>query len=69
VESCNKDKEGICAKEGEGVSIVERRVERDVQVYPRIIEKRVYQTFEVVSNSTNVFCRNGRWEEVYGTRL
>ena len=47
----------IETKEGEGVSVIKRREERNIQVHIRTIEKRVHQTLEVISNSTSVFCR------------
>ena len=42
VEPCNRYKEGICAEEGEGISIIKRREGGSVQVHIRIVEKRVH---------------------------
>ena len=33
IESCNRYKGRVCAKEGKGVSVVKRRLRRDVQVH------------------------------------
>jgi len=60
VESHNRSERKICAKKGEGVSVVKRK-ERGVWVYQQTIEKRVYQTFKVILNSTGVFCRKEEW--------
>jgi len=59
--SCNKDKGGVCAEKGEDVSIVKRRKRKGVQVHRRTIEKGVYLTLKVTSNSTGVFCRKEGW--------
>ena len=57
----NWDEERVCAEKREDVSIVERRERRDAQVHWRTIEERVYQTFEVTSNNTCVFCKKEEW--------
>jgi len=69
MESCNRDKEKICTEKEEGISTIERREKRGVQVHWRTIEKKVYQTLKVTLNSTSVFCRKERWKEVYGSEL
>ena len=66
---CNRDEKEIYTKEGEGVSIVERRVERYIWVHPRIVEERIYQTLEVILNSTGVFCRKEKWKKTHSTEL
>jgi len=40
-----------------------------MQVYFRIVEKRVYQTLKVASNCTGIFYRKERWEEANSTGL
>ena len=55
--SYNRYKRRVCAEEGKGLSFVKRREERGMQVYRETVEKEVYQTLEVTSNSTSVFCR------------
>ena len=35
-----------------------------MRVHIRTIEEKVYSTFKVISNSTSVFCRKEKWEEV-----
>ena len=42
VGSYNRDEEGIHTKEEKGISIVERRERRDVQVYWKTTEEGVY---------------------------
>ena len=46
----------INMKKEKGISIVERRKKRGTQVHIKTIEKRVYQTLEVASNSTSILC-------------
>ena len=67
--SCNKYKGRICAKEREGVFIFEREEERDIKVHFWTTEERIYQTLEITSNGTNVFCRKEEWKEEDGTEL
>ena len=45
----------IEVKKGEDISAVEREERRDVQVYQRTIEKKVYQTLEIILNNTSIF--------------
>ena len=47
----------IEVKEREDVSAVEGGKRRGVQVHQRTIEKRVYQTLEIILNNTSIFCR------------
>ena len=51
----------IDTKEGEGVSVVEEGERRGARVHSRTIEEGVYQTLEVTSNGTSVFCRKEGW--------
>ena len=66
---CYRYEERICVEEGKGVFIVKRKERRGMQVYKGTVEEGLYQTFEVISNSTGVFCRKERWEKEDGTRL
>jgi len=50
----------VCAKEGEGVSIVEGRKRRSKRIYTRTTEKKIYLTLKVTSNGTGVLCREVR---------
>ena len=61
MKSYNRSKKGICSKEEEEVSVVKERKERGIWVYWRTIEKEVYQTLKITSNSTGVFCRKEGW--------
>ena len=56
VGSYNRGEKGICAKEGKCISVVKKGERRGTWVHRRTIEKRVYQTFKVVSNGTSFFC-------------
>ena len=47
----------IEVKERKDVSAVEGGKRRGVQVHQRTIEKRVYQTLEIILNNTSIFCR------------
>jgi len=42
VRLCNRDKGGVFTEKEEGVSIIKEREGRDVQVYRRTTEKRIY---------------------------
>ena len=53
---CNRSKREICTKERKSISIVKERERRGVWVYWKTIEEGVYQTLEVSSNGTCVFC-------------
>ena len=66
---CNRYKEEICAKEGESVSVVKREERRGERVSQGAIEKRIYPTLKVVSNSISVFCWKKEWKEENGTGL
>ena len=55
--SYNRNKGRVCTKEEEGISIVKGGERGDTWVYWRKIEKRVYQTLKVISNSICIFCR------------
>ena len=59
--SHNRYKEKICAEEGEDVSIVKRKEREGIWVHFKITEERIYQTLEVTSNGTSVFCRQEEW--------
>ena len=42
IELCNRGKERIYAKKGKGISTIKGEEKRDVWVYQRTVEKRVY---------------------------
>ena len=67
--SCNRYEGGICAKEGESISIVKRREGRDMRIHIGTIEERIYLTFKVTSDGAGVFCRKERWEKENGAGL
>jgi len=66
---CNRHEGRICAQEREGVPVVQEREGRSVRVYFQTIEKKVYQTLKVASNSTSVLCGKKGWEEENCCRL
>jgi len=47
---CNGSKREICAKEGESVSVVERRKRGGKEVYLRTAEEGVYPTIKAKSS-------------------
>ena len=61
VESCNRVKEKVYAKEGKGESVIKKRERRAAWVYWRTTEEEIYQTLKITSNCTGVFCRKERW--------
>ena len=61
MESCNRDKERVFAKEEEGVSIVKGRERRGIWVYWRTIEEEIYQALKIPSNGASIFCRKEEW--------
>ena len=50
--SCNRYEGGICAKEGESISIVKRREGKGMRIHIGTIEERIYLTFKVVVATT-----------------
>ena len=53
---CNRGKGGICAEEGESVSIVERRKRGGKGVYSRTVEEGVYLTVKVTTDGIGILC-------------
>jgi len=66
---CNRSKEGVCAEEGESVSIVERRKREGKGIYSGAAEERIYPAVKVIANSTSILCRKEGWKEMDGVRL
>ena len=66
---CNGSKREICAKEGESVSVVERRKRGGKVVYLRTAEEGVYPTIKVTTDSTGILCGKEEWEEEDGSEL
>ena len=66
---CNGSKREICAKEGESVSVVERRKRGGKGVYLRTAEEGVYPTIKVTTDSTVILCGKEEWEEEDGSEL
>ena len=66
---CNGSKREICAKEGESVSVVERRKRGGKGVYLRTAEEGVYPTIKVTTDSTGILCGKEEWEEEDGSEL
>ena len=66
---CNRGKEGICAKKGEGVSIVKERKRGGKRVYSRTTEEEVYLTVKVTPDGTGILCGEKRWKEKNSPRL
>ena len=51
IKPCNWDQERICTKEEEDISIIKEEEIKDAWVHTKTIEKMVYQTLKIVSNS------------------
>ena len=66
---CDRDKRGVCTKEGESIPIVEGRKRGSKGVCLRTVKKRIYPTVQITTDGTGIFCRKKRWEKVDGTRL
>jgi len=66
--SHNRYEGEICAEEEKGIPVVKRRKREGMRIYQETIEKRIYLTLKVASDSASVLCRKERWEEVDGTR-
>ena len=66
---CNGSKREICAKEGESVSVVERRKRGGKGVYLRTAEEGIYPTIKVTTDSTGILCGKEEWEEEDGSEL
>ena len=65
----DRSKEGVCAKEGESVSVIKRRKRGGEGVYSEAAEKGIYLAIKVTTNGTGILCRKERWKEMDGTRL
>ena len=55
------DKERIHAKKGKDISIVKGIKRRGMRICSRTIKKGVYQTLEITTNGTYIFCREEGW--------
>ena len=62
-------KGGVYAEEKKGISIVEEREGRDIQVHIWTTKERVHQTLKIASNGTSVLCGKEGWEEEDGLGL
>jgi len=69
VGSCDRVKGEVCAKKGKGLSVVKGGKRGGKRVHQRIVEKRIYLTVKVTTNSAGILYREKGWEKVDGTRL
>ena len=69
VELRNRSKKGVCAKKGEGVSVVKRRKGGGERIYQRTVAERIYLTVKVTTDSTGILCEKEGWEEANSSRL
>ena len=69
VGSCNRCEGRICAKEGEGVSVVKGGERRGERVCEGIAEEGLHSAVEITTNSASVLCRKEEWEEEDGAGL
>ena len=54
---CNRSKGGVCAEEGESVSLVKRKKRGGEGVYLGATEERIYPAVKVTTNSTGILCK------------
>jgi len=59
----------ICTKEGESISLIERRERRGARVCKGAVEERLHSAIKVTANSASVLCGEEGWEEEDGSRL
>ena len=59
----------VCTEKREDISIVKRGKRRGKGVYLRAVEKGVYPTIKVTTDSTGILCREEEQKEKNGTRL
>ena len=52
----NRSKRGVCAKEGEGVSVVKERKRGGEKIYQRIVAERIYPTVKITIDGTSILC-------------
>jgi len=64
MEPHDRDKEGICAEEGESIPTVKRGKRGGKGIYSRTAKKGVYLTIKVITDSTSILCgKEGQKEE------
>ena len=61
VGSRNRCKKGVCAKEGEGVSVVKGRKRRDEGICEGTVAEGLHLAVEVTANDAGVLCREEGW--------
>jgi len=69
VGSCNRSEGRIRTKEGESVSLIERRERGGVRVYKEAVEERIHSAIEITTNGASVLCRKKGWKKEDGSRL
>ena len=69
IELCDRSEERICAKKGEGVSIIQGGKRRGQRVHKEVAKEGIYLAIKVTTNSTGILCRKEGWEETDGARL
>ena len=61
--------ERFCVKKGKDISIVENREGEGIGICERSVEKGIYLTIEVTTNITGILCTKEGWEKENGVRL
>jgi len=69
VGSCDRGEGGICAKEGEGVPLIEGRERGSMRVCKGTIEEGLHLAVKITTNGASVLCRKEGWEKEDGARL
>ena len=66
---CNRCERRICAKEGEGVSVVKGGERRGKRVCKGTAKKGLHSVVEITTNGAGILCRKEGWEEKDGAEL
>ena len=69
VRSRDRGKKEVCAKKGEGVSVVKERKRRGEGICEGTVVEGLHSAVEVTADGTSVLCREEGWEEEDGVRL
>jgi len=69
VKSYNRFEEGICVKERESLSLIQRRKEGSKGIYLGTNKKEIYSTVKVTTDCASILCREEGWKEKNSTRL
>jgi len=66
---CNRCEERVCTAKRKGILFVKRRERGGKRIHERAVEKGVYLTTKVTTNSASIFCGEEGQKEKDGARL